>query len=80
MGVTYRIAESNGGVASIGAVRSELVMKWIILVVTASILVLFIFHLVSLCGLIGLSTSMAIVIIGDASAKWLLTLLVILAS
>ncbi|MBA0592007.1 hypothetical protein Gorai_008995, partial [Gossypium raimondii] len=74
MGVTYKIAVSNGGVALIVAVRSELVMKLIILIVTASILVLFIFHLVSLYGLIGLSTSMAIVIIGDASAKWLSTL------
>ncbi|MBA0562431.1 hypothetical protein Golob_007474 [Gossypium lobatum] len=38
MGVTYRIAESNGRVALIVAVRSELVKKLIILVVTASIL------------------------------------------
>nr|KJB63566.1 hypothetical protein B456_010G006100 [Gossypium raimondii] len=57
MGAAYGTAKSGVGVASMGVMRPELVMKSIVPVVMAA------------CGLAGLSAGMAIGIVGDAGVR-----------
>ncbi|KAJ8624656.1 hypothetical protein MRB53_033186 [Persea americana] len=67
MGAAYGTAKSGVGVASMGVMRPELVMKSIVPVVMAGVLA----HLSSglSCGLDGLSAGMAIGIVGDAGVR-----------
>ncbi|TYJ28529.1 hypothetical protein E1A91_A06G006000v1 [Gossypium mustelinum] len=60
MGAAYGTAKSGVGVASMGVMRPELVMKSIVPVVMAGVLA---------CGLAGLSAGMAIGIVGDAGVR-----------
>ncbi|KAK8950749.1 hypothetical protein KSP39_PZI003563 [Platanthera zijinensis] len=59
MGAAYGTAKSGVGVASMGVMRPELVMKSIVPVVMAGLA----------CGLAGLSAGMAIGIVGDAGVR-----------
>ncbi|KAH1034123.1 hypothetical protein GYH30_054503 [Glycine max] len=64
MGATYGTTKSGVGVASIGVMRSELVMKSIVPVVMAQL------SSGLACGLVGLSAGMAIGIVGDAGVRF----------
>ncbi|KHN08059.1 V-type proton ATPase 16 kDa proteolipid subunit [Glycine soja] len=64
MGATYGTTKSGVGVASIGVMRSELVMKSIVPVVMAQL------SSGLACGLVGLSAGMAIGIVGDAGVRY----------
>ncbi|KAG4917493.1 hypothetical protein JHK85_055774 [Glycine max] len=63
MGATYGTTKSGVGVASIGVMRSELVMKSIVPVVMAQL------SSGLACGLVGLSAGMAIGIVGNAGVR-----------
>ncbi|KAF8379928.1 hypothetical protein HHK36_027393 [Tetracentron sinense] len=63
MGAAYGTAKSGVGVASMGVMRPELVMKLIVPVVMAGVLGL-------ACDLVGLSIGMAIGIVGDAGVSY----------
>ncbi|GFS29043.1 ATPase, F0/V0 complex, subunit C protein [Actinidia rufa] len=70
MGAAYGTAKSGVGVASMGVMRPELVMKSIVPVVMAGVLGIYgLIIAVLACGLAGLSAGMAIGIVGDAGVR-----------
>ncbi|KAH6776297.1 vacuolar H+-pumping ATPase 16 kDa proteolipid subunit 4 [Perilla frutescens var. hirtella] len=69
MGAAYGIAKSGVGVASMGVMRPELVMKSIMPVVMAGVLGIYGLIIAVIISTAGLAAGMAIGIVGDAGVR-----------